>query len=191
MDHIDQDVQCGHDDGVIKGLEGPKEQKDEGVQLILELLLNRDRAQSSLLVLVSNKYKALLFERFAETLKAKVCQDTSANLLCLLLGDLLVCLNPLHLDSMTLLHQFCGASFREQVIDLGSIVSHRFLVVDFGLHRHCDSFLNNGVQEDKKLISIQCLIFEELAANSIQHFFALLDPYEGGICFEYLDNRCQ
>ena len=85
MDNMNQDIECGNYDWVVKGFERVVQQLHEWIKSIDKLLLCLDRLFKSLFVLLAGQYKTLQLQCFLQTLKSKVCEDTPANLLCLLL----------------------------------------------------------------------------------------------------------
>lgn len=61
---------------------------------------------------------------------------------------------------MAFLHTLLNSLFLEQIIDLGSIVPRLLLIIHLCLHRHSDTFLNDGVKENKKLVARQGNVLE-------------------------------
>ena len=146
MDYVDEDVQSCHDDRVVESFEGAEEEDNEGVQLILELLLYFDGRQLSLLMLITNQNQASLLQGLAKALETEVSKYSTTYLLRLLLGDVLGCLDPLDLNSMTLLHSLFNCLPLEHIVNFGAIVASCLLIIYFSFHGHSDTLLNDGIE---------------------------------------------
>jgi len=92
------------------------------------------------------------------------------------------------LDTVTFFHELASRFFLEYIVMFGPIVSTGFLIIDLCLHCHADAFLHDGVEEHEQLVTRQCRIFEQLAADFVEQFFTLLDSGEIWVFFEDLHN---
>ena len=109
---------------------------------------------------IADENQTFLLQGFLQAQESKVRQYSSADLLSLLLGDLLSGLHPFNLNSMAFLHTLFNSLLLEQIIDLGPIVSRLLLVIDFRFHCHTDTFFNDGVKKDKKLVTGQGCVLQ-------------------------------
>ena len=81
-------------------------------------------------------------------MESKVGENTPTDLLCLLLRDLLACLDPVYLDAMTFRLKLFFGLFPANNGHLGTIVSLGLLIIHLSFDRHTNASLDDREEED-------------------------------------------